>query len=125
MVAPVLLEHRPEHLVEVIAAAADRTTQHAFLRGAKFAECAVRAAVLQQHARFESMRPKRAERERADQARSFQEDAAAARRWRERAFPFSGFKTGIELPHLQKSDDGARGRERDDVGERESRRALA
>ena len=76
VVAPVFLEHRPEHLVEIFAAAADRAAQHAFLHRAELAQRAVGAAVLQQHARLETMRADRAERERADQTRRFEEDAA-------------------------------------------------
>ena len=106
VVAPVFLEHRPEHLIEVFAAAPDRSAQDAFLHRAQLAQRAVGAPVLQQHARLEPVRAERAERERSDQARGFEEDAAAARRRRERALPFRGFEARIELTDLQDADDG-------------------
>src|SRR5258705_11207770 len=91
MVAPVLLEHRPEHLVEVFAAAADRTPKHALLRRAKLAEGAIGAPVLQEYTGLEAMRAERAEGERPHEAGRFQEDAAPPRPRVQRAFPFGGF----------------------------------
>ena len=125
MVAPVLFEHRPEHLVEVFAAAADRSPQDAFLHGAQLAKRAVAAAVLQQHARLEPVRADRAEREGSDEARRFHEHAACRAPTAPGAFPFGGFEARIELAHLQQAGEGARGGERDDVGDRGAARALA
>src|SRR5437879_1724630 len=84
---PVVLQHRPQHLVDIFTATPGRASQNALLHGAELSERAVRASVLQQHARLEPMRADRAERKRADRARGFEKDPGAAGRRRQRRFP--------------------------------------
>src|SRR5436190_17641689 len=98
MQAPVFLEQRPEHLVEIRATAPERSPEDALLYGAELAQRAIRAAVLQQHTRLETVRADRVERKGPDQTSRFHENAGAARRGREHAFPFAGLERGIELP---------------------------
>src|SRR5438046_884178 len=71
MVGPVVLQQRPQHLIHVLASVADRAAKNPLLHGAQLPQRAVRASVLQQHARLETMRADRAERERRDQPRGF------------------------------------------------------
>src|ERR1700731_2116093 len=77
VVIPVFLEHGPQHLIEVLAAVADRSPQYALLNGAQLAQGAVGAAILKQAPRFEPMRAHVGEGERADQTRGFDENAGA------------------------------------------------
>src|SRR6266850_6890491 len=106
--APVFLQHRPEHLVEILALQTHRTAKNAFLYRAELAQRAVRPAVAQEHARLETVRPDRSERERSHQSRRLEEHAAAARRWSDRALALGGFECRIELPHLEQPDSGPR-----------------
>ena len=73
--APVFLQHRPEHLVEVLAAQTHRAAENAFLHRTELAQRAVRPAVAHRHARLEAVRAHRSERERSDQSRRFDEHA--------------------------------------------------
>src|SRR5438309_3962292 len=102
---PIVLQHRPEHLIDVFAGASRRTAKNAFLNGAKLPERAVGAAVLQQHARLEPMRAERPECERPHEPSGFEKGARAARRRRQRAFPFGRFKRRIEAPNLQRAGE--------------------
>ena len=77
---------------------------HAFLRRAELAQRAVGASVFEHRPCFKAMCPKRAEGERADQTRRFEENSGPARRRRNRAFPLCCFERGIELPHPDDAD---------------------
>src|SRR5262245_18563620 len=90
--APVFLQHRPEHLIDVIAVQAHGTSEDAFLNGTELSQRAVRTAVAQQYPRLESVGSDRSERERSDQPREFQKHAAASPRGGDGAFPFGGFE---------------------------------
>src|SRR5205823_12493937 len=55
VIAPVLFQQRPEHLIEIRSAAPNRAAQHALLNGADFPQRGVRTAVRQQDTRFKPM----------------------------------------------------------------------
>src|SRR5207249_2526118 len=115
---PILFQDRPEHLIEILAAATHRAPQDAFLHGAELAQRAVPASVLQQHARLEAMRANRSERERTDEPRGVEKQAGAARRRLQCGFPLAGFEHGIELAHLYRADERTAAPMRDHVRER-------
>src|SRR5438552_3340535 len=102
MLAPILLEQRPQHLIDVLAVAAGRPPQNALFDGAELPERGVAAAVLEQHARFEPSRADRAEREGSDEADRFDENTGAARRRRHGAFPLRHFESRSQLSNLDK-----------------------
>src|SRR5436190_558810 len=85
-VRPVVLQYGPQHLIDVLVAAPRGPPQNTFLHRADLPQRAVRAAVLQQHPRLETMRADRAEHKRTDQPRRFDEDSGAADRWGECPF---------------------------------------
>src|SRR6185503_5913018 len=92
MLAPVLFQQRPQHLIDVLVVPPNRTAENAFLDGAELAERRVTAPVLEQHARLEPPRADSVEREGSGQTDCFDEDAGATRRRRHCAFPFPDFK---------------------------------
>ena len=118
MLGPIFFQNGPEHLIEIICAATHGAAQDAFLHGAELAQRAVGASVLQQHARLETMRADRSERERADEPGRVEKHARAARRRLQRRFPFGGFERGIELAHLYRADERTAGAMSDDVRKR-------
>src|SRR5947199_343288 len=48
VLAPVFPQHRPQHLVEILGAATDRSAQNPFLHRAELSQGAIGASVLQQ-----------------------------------------------------------------------------
>src|SRR6187401_1895685 len=92
VLAPILFEERPQHLINVFAVQPSRAAQDAFLDRAEFAEGGVRASVLHQHPRLKPPYADRTEREGSNQADGFEKDAGAARRGGQRAFPFGGLE---------------------------------
>src|SRR2546427_849179 len=125
VLGPVFFQNGPEHLIEIICAATHGAAQDAFLHGAELAQRAVGASVLQQHARLETMRADRSERERADEPGRVEKNARAARRRLQRRFPLGCFERGIELAYLDRADERTAGAMRDDVRKRLARLARA
>src|SRR5947208_16944375 len=106
--APVFLQDRPQHLIEVLGAAADRFTQHAFLHRAELAQRAVGPAVLQEDACFEPVNADRAERKRADEPGGFEKGARAAPGRSQRALPLGALPAQVDLTSLNEPGDRAR-----------------
>src|SRR5438876_10492063 len=104
MLTPVLLQQRPEHLIDVVAVPANRAAQNPFLDGAELPQRRVAATVLEQHARLEPPRPDGVEGKGSNQTDRFDEDTVASRRRRHRTFPFRHFKCGIKPPNLDEAD---------------------
>src|SRR5919202_1366123 len=86
---PVLVENRPEDLVEVLAVAEKRLSQDAFLNRAHLLERAVSAAVAQGSARFEAVDSHRIEREGDHELRAFLEHRRSPVPPTHRESPFS------------------------------------
>ena len=99
--APVVLENRPENLIEVPPVALERSAQNAFLQRADFPQRGVAAAVRRNRPRLEPMHADDAEREVDDGPRTFDEHAAAPERRADGKSPFRAAESGLELPHLE------------------------
>src|SRR6267154_4646429 len=104
---PVLLQQRPEHLIDVLPFTANRAAENPFLDGAELPERRVAAAILKQHARLEPPRADRVEGKGSHQTDCFEEDTAASRRRRHGAFPLADFKRGIKPSNLNEADGRA------------------
>src|SRR2546421_12908649 len=78
ILAPVLLQHGPQRLIDVLAIAPNRAPQNSPFDSAEFPKRRIPSPVLKQHARFEPPRADHGEREGADQAYRFEEDTGAA-----------------------------------------------
>src|SRR3954465_11507542 len=92
---PVLVENRPQHLVEVLTVLQERLPQYAFLHRAHLAERAVAAAVTDRRARPQTGHADRAEREADQQLRAVLEHARAPERRSDREPPLRGAEPGL------------------------------
>src|SRR5262245_56921455 len=75
---PGVFQHGPQHLIDVLVAAAARSPQDPFGDGADLPQRGVRAAVADVHARFEAARADRREHERSRQVGRLPEGAGAS-----------------------------------------------
>src|SRR6188768_2460071 len=104
VLAPILFEERPEHLINVFAVQPGRAAQDAFFDCAEFPESGVRAPVLHKHPRLQPPDPDLTERKGPDQTDGFEKDTGAARRRGQRAFPLGGLESRIHSTNLNQAD---------------------
>src|SRR3954454_14388060 len=94
---PILVEDRPQRLIEVLAVLLERLAKHPFLHRTELAERAVAAAVADRGARLEAMHTDLLEREAHDQLRAFLEHAGAPVRRSDRKAPLGRPEAGLQL----------------------------
>src|SRR5262247_4078057 len=122
---PVLGQEGPERLIEILAAPAERSSQHRFLHGADLLERAVAAAVLERRARLEASRADDLERKVDDEVGAVREDASSPVLVGDRESPLGRPEVGIECAHLEETDRAIRAARHDREADVLAERALA
>src|SRR5206468_6469784 len=100
-VAPVVIEQRPEGLIQVLSVAQERPPQDALLHGADFSQRPVAAPVPNGRARFQPMRADDVERKVEHQPAAFDENARSPEIGPDREAPFGRTETGLERADLE------------------------
>src|SRR5688572_12431058 len=98
---PVVLENRPENLIEVAPVALERSTKDALLQRSELSQRGIPAAVRRNRSRLEPMHANDAEREVDDGFRAFHEHATAPERRADGKSPFCAAESGLELANLK------------------------
>src|SRR5437762_9233285 len=111
--APVVVEDRVQHLIDVLAVAPERLPQHRLLHGASLQQRAVAASVEDRGARLEPVHAERLEDELLHQLRAVFEYTGAPQCRADGKAPFGAAELAIELPHLENADRRVRALQRD------------
>src|SRR5450759_2352684 len=101
---PILVQNRPEGLVEIFAVAEERLAQDAFLHRANLPQGAVAATVEDRRAGLEAVRVDGVERKVDDHARAVHAPARAPERRANRESPLGRAEARLQLPHLEDPD---------------------
>src|SRR6185436_16816735 len=101
---PVLVENRPQRLIQVLAVLQKGLAQNAFLHRADLAERTVAAPVADRGPRLETMHTDLFEREPDQQLGAFLEHAGAPVRRSDRKAPLGRAEAGLQLTQLEDPD---------------------
>src|SRR5437867_5040275 len=101
---PVLVQNRPEHLVQIFPVLEERLAQHALLNGADLTERAVAAAVADRCPRLQAVNADGLERETHHELGSFLKDPGPPERRPDRESPLRRAEPGIQLAQLEDTD---------------------
>src|ERR1043165_377780 len=102
--SPILVQDRPQCLVEVLAVAEERLAQDAFLHRADLAQRAVAPPVEDGGAGLEPVSLDDVERKVDDHARAIREHPRAPERRANREAPYGRAESGLELADLEDPD---------------------
>src|SRR5262249_33706203 len=122
---PILVDDRPQQLIQVLAIAKERLPQHALAPGAELAQRAVAAAVQRRRTRFQPMNPDDQEPVVERQRGAVEERACAPELAGEREAPFGRSEVRLERANLHQPDRNVGGPRHDRVADVLPRGALA
>jgi hypothetical protein len=104
--APVAVQNREEHLIQVAAVPGEGLPQDCLLHGAKLEQRAVAPSVLHGSASFESSHAERVEREFEHEFRGVLENSRSPERRANGESPLGRVQTRVQIAHLKDSDCG-------------------